>query len=231
MIDSVQHTKSRVDRPLYNFAETDRLAGVSRGSSSRWLNGYHSWYPPTEERRTMPLMTPHSGRKEAASFVDLLEVATIGRLIKQGFSYKRIRKIEEYCRIYLKRPRPLVTEEFKVYGRDIFVEASQGVLLNVGYGAGMQAWEEVLDPFLEDVEYENELVRRWWPMTKKVGVVIDPEYGFGLPVVAGTGIRTEIIAERDVAGDSIEEITYDFGVTPVQIKDALFYEREKLKAA
>ena len=95
----------------------------------------------------------------------------------------------------------------------------------------MQAWEEVLDPFLEDVEYENELVRRWWPMSKRVGVVIDPEYGFGLPVVEGTGIRTEIIAERDVAGDSIEEITYDFGVTPAQIKDALFYEREKLKAA
>lgn len=172
----------------------------------------------------MPPITPGPEPKEAASFVDLLEVATIGRLKKKGFSYQRIRKIDEYCKLYLQRPRPLVTETFKARGREIFVEASHGVLLNVGYEAGLLAWEEVLDPFLDDVEYENELVRRWWPMTKEVGVVIDPDYGFGLPVIEGTGIRTEIIAERNRAGDSIEEITYDFGVDVEQIEDALRYE-------
>lgn len=223
MIDLVDQEQPDITRPLYSFAETDRLAGVSRGTSNRWLKGYHFWYSPTE-RRTMPPITPAPARKDAASFVDLLEVATIGRLKKKGFSYRRIRKIDEYCKLYLRTPRPLVTETFKVRGREIFVEASQGVLLNVGYEAGLLAWEEVLNPFLDDVEYENELVRRWWPMTKEVGVVIDPDYGFGLPVIEGTGIRTEIIAERNRAGDSMEEITYDFGVEPKQIEDALRYE-------
>jgi uncharacterized protein (DUF433 family) len=88
----------------------------------------------------------------------------------------------------------------------------------------MRAWEEVLEPFLEDVEYEEEIVRRWWPLGKGIGVVVDPDYGFGLPVIEGTGIRTAIIAERKRAGDSTDESTYDFGVTPRQIEDALKWE-------
>jgi uncharacterized protein (DUF433 family) len=172
----------------------------------------------------MPPVTPTSKPKTAVSFVDLMEVAAIGRLIDKGFSLKRIRKINTYCRIYLKKQRPLVTETFKVAGHDIFIEEDFDVLVNVGYEAGMRAWEEVLDPFLDDVEYENELVRRWWPLGKAHRVVVDPDYGFGLPVIAGTGVRTEIIAERTRAGDSTEEITYDFGVTEDQIEDAIRWE-------
>jgi uncharacterized protein (DUF433 family) len=223
VIDSMSQEDKRINRPLYNFAEADRLARVTRGTSSRWLTGYDFMYSPVGRRR-MPPVTPRPGNKDGVSFVDLMEVAAIGKLRDKGFSLRRIREINEYCRIYLQTPRPLVTETFKVKGRDIFVEASYGVLLNVGYEAGMQAWDEVLDPFLETVEYEDELVRRWWPLGKNHRVVVDPDYGFGLPVIAGTGVRTEIIAERKRAGDRTEEITYDFGVTPDQIEDALRWE-------
>ncbi len=103
--------------------------------------------------------------------------------------------------------------------------ASQGVLLNVGYEAGMQAWEEVLDPFLDTVEYENELVRRWWPLGKTEPIVVDPDYGFGLPVIEGSAVRTEIVAERHRAGDTNKEIAYDFGVDVPQVEAALRYEK------
>lgn len=212
-----------VHRPRYSFAEADRIARVTRGTSSRWLRGYEYWYS-VEERRMSPPVTPGQDSKDAVSFVDLMEVAAIGRLKEKGFSLRRIRQINEYCMLALRSERPLVTETFRVKGQDIFIHASQGVLLNVGYEAGMQAWEEVLDPFLETVEYENELVRRWWPLGRDVGVLVDPDYGFGLPVIAGTGVRTEIIAERKRAGDSTEEITYDFGITSNQIEDALRWE-------
>ena len=33
----------RLMRPLYGFAEADRLAGVTRGTSRRWLKGYRYW--------------------------------------------------------------------------------------------------------------------------------------------------------------------------------------------
>jgi len=175
----------------------------------------------------MPPVTQTPETKDAVSFVDLMEVATIGKLRQRGFSFKRIRKINATARFYLKTPRPLVTETFKVTGRDIFVDDGFGILVDVGYGAGMQAWDEVLDPFLDTVEYEGEIVRRWWPLGKDVAVLVDPNYGFGLPVVDGVGVRTEIIAERYKAGDSTDEISYDFDVTPKQINDALQWEMPK----
>jgi uncharacterized protein (DUF433 family) len=49
-------------------------------------------------------------------------------------------------------------------------------------------------------------------------------YGFGLPVVSGSGVRTEIVAERFRAGDAKEEIAYDFGLDPRGTESALRYE-------
>jgi uncharacterized protein (DUF433 family) len=219
---SVSYDHPSVRRPLYSFAEADRIAKVSSNTARRWLKGYDFWYGG--ERRVMPPVTPGRGEQGAVSFVDLMEVAAVSRLRQKGFSFKRVRQINAYCRVYLHEPRPLVTQKFKVAGRDIFLDADFGVLLDVGREAGMLAWKEVLEPFLEDVEYENQLARRWWPLGRNHMVVVDPDYGFGLPVVEGTGTRTEIIAERYRAGDSTEEITYDFGVTLDQIQDALRWE-------
>src|SRR5215216_1107722 len=229
MMDSVSYEHPSIKRPLYSFAEADRIARVTPNTSRRWLKGYSFWYDG--EHRKMPPVTWTPETKDAVSFVDLMEVATIGKLRKKGFSFKRIRKINAAARLYLKKSRPLVTETFKVVGRDIFVDDGFGILVDVGYGAGMQAWDEVLDPFLDTVEYEGEIVRRWWPLGKDHVVVVDPDYGFGLPVIEGVGVRTEIIAERCEAGDSNKEITYDFGVTPDQIEDALLWEKPETAAA
>jgi uncharacterized protein (DUF433 family) len=229
MMDSVSYEHPSVNRPLYSFAEADRIARVTSNTSRRWLKGYHFWYD--EERREMPPITPGRGKQDAVSFVDLVEVAVIGKLRKRNFSLKRIRQINAYCRLYLQVPRPLVTQKFKVAGQSIFLEEDFDVLVDVGREAGMLAWREVLEPFLEDVEYENELARRWWPLGRDHKVVVDPDYGFGLPIIEGVGVRTEIIAERREAGDSIEEITYDFGVTPDQIEDALLWEKPEDAAA
>ena len=57
------------------------------------------------------------------------------------------------------------------------------------------------EPFLKDLEYHNEFARRWYPLGKDEPVVIDPDYSFGLPVVVGSGVRTESIAEQYYAGD------------------------------
>lgn len=224
-VSSVSYKHPSVTRPLYSFAEADRIAGVTTNTSRRWLKGYSFWYEG--QHHTMPPVTQTPETRDAVTFVDLMEVAMIGKLRKKGFSFKRIRKINATAHFYLRTDRPLVTERFKVKGRDIFINDGFGILVDVGYGAGMQAWDEVLDPFLDTVEYEGEIVRRWWPLGKQRMVVVDPDYGFGLPVVEGTGVRTEIIAERHRAGDSAEEIAYDFDVTHRQIEDALWWEKSK----
>lgn len=220
--------------PRYSFAQADRLAGVSSNTSRRWLKGYsyhYDRYTPGELRFQPPVGNP-SFQLEAVSFIDLMEVLVISGLRDKGFSTLTIRKINAYCEAAFQKTRPLVTETFRVHGKDVFVKLSSDhdILVNVSRGQGMQAWEEVLNPFLKTVDFEGELARRWWPLGKDVPVVVDPDYGFGLPVVHKTGVRTEIVAERAAAGDSLDEIAYDFDLEEEQIKAALVYEDVPLAA-
>ena len=83
----------------------------------------------------------------------------------------------------------------------------------------------MLEPFLETVDYQDGWAQRWWPAGRSSQVVLDPQFGYGLPVVEGTGVRTEILIERGEAGDSIEQIAADFGVSSGSVRDALNYER------
>ena len=67
-------------------------------------------------------------------------------------------------------------------------------------------------------------------MGKHIPIVIDPDYGFGLPVIQGTGIRTEIIAER-FEHEADDEIAEDLGIDLRLVKHALQFEIGRRNAA
>mgnify|MGYP003947620521 CR=1 FL=1 len=54
--------------------------------------------------------------------------------------------------------------------------------------------------------------------------MVDPDYGFGYPVIADSGVRTEIILERFKAGDLEKQIAEDFNVDPIDVERALQFE-------
>ncbi len=213
-------------RPLYGFADADHLANVPRGTSKRWLEGY-AYYGTQGQRIVQPPVTPGAQKQGHVSFVELVEVGAIGRLKEAGFSLRMIREIVHNCQEILGVPRPLATLRFKTDGREVFVDRGD-TLLGVGRKKRMQAWNEVLEPFLQELEYgAHRMAARWWPLGRSTPIVIDPEYGFGFPVVAQSGVRTEIILERFRAGDLSEQISADFNIKPVQVEQALQFELQR----
>jgi uncharacterized protein (DUF433 family) len=211
--------------PRYSYAEADRLAGVSRGTTRRWLAGY-AYRSPAGQRVTMPPITPGEPTADAVSFLDMVEVVAIGGLKKTGFSTRAIRQVVQNCRELLGVQRPLTTLAFKVGGHEIFVDRGD-VLLEVGRRKRMQAWNDVLAPFLDNLDYREEIASRWWPLGREVPIVVDPEYGHGLPIIHGSGVRTEIIRERAEAGDLIEQIACDFNLDPREVERALQFELQR----
>lgn len=59
------------------------------------------------------------------------------------------------------------------------------------------------------------------------GVTIDDRIAFRRPCIAGTGIPTEALAERNRAGESISSLMADYGLTEEQVEAALRYERNR----
>ncbi len=231
MIGSVDHDYELFARPLYTYAEADRLAGVSRGTSSRWVKGYQYWNP-YGERVAQSSMTarPEEEPEQGVSFFDLISIKAIDGLREMGLSTRKIRDAIRYCQDELQMNYPFATQTFKADKQRIYVSAGEGHLWEVlGGQQGAQAWDAVLDPFLSRLDYQNDLARRWWPLGKDEPIIVDPEYGFGSPVIVGSGLRTELVAERRDAGDPSNIIAYDFSLTPKQIESALRME-DKLAA-
>ena len=86
----------RVARPLYSYADADRLAAVSRGTSKRWLMGY-VYLNPRGDRVERPPITPGLEDHGFVSFIDLIEIVAIGRLKDVGFTLNTIRNIVKDC--------------------------------------------------------------------------------------------------------------------------------------
>ncbi len=212
----------QLSRPLYSFAEADYLAVVGRGSAKRWLAGYHR-SDSTGNRIPSPPITPMEKDSETVSFLDLMEVVAIGGLREVGFTLGQVRQIVSNCQAMLQVERPLVTLKFKTDGREIFVPNGE-ILLEVGRRRGALAWKKVLDPFLQNLDYTGNLASRWWPLGKEQPIILDPDYGYGLPVVLNSGVRTEIIRERFQVGDLPDQIARDFNLKPIEVERALQFE-------
>ena len=215
----------RLTSPRYTYAEADRLAGVSRGTARRWLSGY-TYRDGAGQSVSVPSITPGGSEAGAVSFLDVVEIVAIGGLKDAGFSLRAIRQIVRNCQEILGVQRPLTTLKFKIGGREVFVDRGD-VLVEVGRHKRMQAWNEVLAPFLGGLDYTNGIASRWWPLGREVPIVVDPNYGHGLPVVEGAGVRTEIIRERAEAGDLIQQIASDFNLDCTEVERALQFELKR----
>lgn len=213
-------------RRVYSYADADALAGVGRGTSKRWIEGY-SYSRSGGARVAMPPVT--SDREitgGGVSFFDLIEIIAIGRFREIGVPVPRVRRIVTAAQTTFNVRHPLSTLTFKVGARGVFVK--QGTVLHDVLGRKAQpAWDDILGPFLETLDYRDAVAYRWWPLGKGKPILLDPEYGFGQPVIAGTGIRTEIIRERFEVGDSITQIANDFNVSSDEVESAIQFELKR----
>lgn len=92
---------------------------------------------------------------------------------------------------------------------------------------------EVLEASLKRIERDTAGIPiKLYPFTRSEVhlapklVVIDPTLSFGRPVIAGTGLATEVIAERYKAGESVEDLVRDYGRPKAEIEEAIRCELE-----
>ena len=217
---------SRLFIPRYSYTEADRIAGVTRGTAKRWLEGY-TYRDSSGSQRSSKPVTERERPKGPVSFADLVEIAAINRWKDLHWSLRKIRTIVTECQEIFDVEHPLISMRFKADGRRAFVTTAEGKFVGLLGAKRQQAWAEIFE-FLETIEYEGDFAAKWWPLGRGTKVIVDPDYGFGLPVIDGVGLRTEIVLERMRAGESETEIAEDFGVAIALIADAMQFEVSRL---
>jgi len=90
----------------------------------------------------------------------------------------------------------------------------------------------IFDRYVEEIDFEasTALAERWFPLGRAVPIVLDPHIAFGAPVIAGTRIRTDVLALY-VAGNSVPRIARAFELEAPRVQAAIDFEAHLARAA
>ena len=191
-----------------------------------------------------PIVAPAQKRPQILSFKNLVEcyVLDILRRVegismpKVRFSVETLRALQD-ARHILHSDHPLADHDLKVDTKlkTLYIYDLQGSIVNLTTGGQIEVPQWV-EPFLRRVVRDKDgVARSFHPLLRRSDapenmvndpeyVLVDPRISFGKPVVAGTGISTEVIAGRLRAGDPEEELVSEYGRTLAEIRAAAQFE-------
>jgi len=220
------------DAPSYRAAEAAHLLKLHDSTVRAWCFGQGYQYRGSA-KNFRPVIAPADGPGRLLSFANLCELHVLGAITRgHRVPLQRVRRALEYVRRETQSPRPLLDKDFRTNGLDLFLEHA-GQLVNVS-GGGQTALRGEFERALDRIQRgARGMPVRLFPYTRKATqtsglpsvIAIDPMIAFGRPIVAGAGIRTDVISDRFGAGDSPAEMAEDYGVSEENILEALRYER------
>lgn len=212
----------------YSPAEASRLTGLSVSSLRRWLFGYE-YHRDDKMFSQPPLWKPEYGQDQdepLLGFRDLIEARMVGILRKVGFGMPTIRQCLATASEIAQDEHPFSSAGFRTDGKRIFLEriGSDGHQDLIDLKSKQHAFAKVIERSFLDLDFDAEKATRWFVLSGKRTLVIDPARSFGQPITAEAGIPTYRLAQSVKAEGSIQKVARDFEVPIKVVQDAVVFE-------
>ena len=210
---------------MYTFSEAAHLAGVSTTTVKNWLFGY-----TVKGRDVPPLLPSKSGAM--VSFLQMIEIMVAGRLRKsvsggKGLPFSTVREAYVNAQEEWNTEYPFAHLKLEALGGHVvhfLREGSSRDSFQALDAPGQWTLPRLLRRETSDqLEYDDELAVRWFPIGKTVPIVVDPKLSTGMPVIMGRGVTVQAIRKRFNAGLNIDFIAEDFKMDRNLVKTALRY--------
>jgi uncharacterized protein (DUF433 family) len=188
------HNNGWRTQPMYSFNEVAHLADVTTNTVRNWLYGY-----TTKERVVDPLLNPPSNQGYC-SFLNMIEIVVAARFRKvKHTSFETVRRAHDNAKKLYSIEYPFA---------HLRLEAIGGHIIHMIVSDSFQAIDTpeqytlpgLIRQTINELEFELELASKWYPVGKKIPIVIDPYVSSGVPVIEGRGITIETIEKRFYAG-------------------------------
>jgi len=221
--------------PTYTVAEASHHLGMSQSTVRSWIAG-HSYPTKKGRKRSDPLIEAASRDPWALSFHNLVELHVLKAIRRDhNVAMHRIRNALQYVQDRLNVERPLLKEDFRTNGVDLFVER-YGALLNASSGE-KQMLLGLMRASVSRIERDDRFSPAAYfpwridPVAEGRAVRIDPETAFGRPVVEGTRIPTAVLYGRYRRGQRAATLAKEYVLTVDVVKAALEWEKAQAQAA
>lgn len=227
--------------PTYGIWESAHLLKIPPDTLRSWIRGRN--YPTQQgTKRFQPLIAVPDDDLPLLSFINLMEAHVLDAIrYKDRIPLDNVRYAVKHLRDKYDSEHPLIEFDFQHDGVDLFIElASQGDIINVSQ-QGQLAMREVVKAYLKRIARDSQgsaialypYLSRHPEQVKDEPklVLIDPRISFGKAILVGVGVPTAVIADRNEAGESVDELAQDYGCEASEIAQAIEYERALPKAA
>lgn len=231
-----------IGRGIYTIAEAARLARVPAARINRWICGYERdgvEYPPLWEPE---LRTSRHADLVFVSFADLMEARVIAAFYKHGVQIQTVRKAIEQAKNEFGIERPFATRKFQTDGKKIFLDIINEIQrsnpldsrdkIYLDIISSQLQFSSIIKPALKDVEFENNLASRWWPLGKNKTVVVDPSRSLGKPINNATGVPVEALVgaldstNKNPTESDFANVALLFEVSKRDVKEAFVFSEK-----
>lgn len=215
--------------PRYRPAEAAGIIGMPVPTLRTWFRGWSGGKPPvlaTDRGTDGPL---------TLSFFNVVEARFLDAYRRRGVSMQRVRRALNFVSEHLPGfERPLLKPEFETDGRTLFIElqeAGKTPMLLDATGGGQLVWPEAVREHFQSLVFDDrgDPSRLW--LDDRRSVMLDPRFGWGLPVIAESGVRTDVLFERFEAGESFDAIAEDFSLNTSDVETGVAWEQTTRQAA
>lgn len=218
------------DQPAYTLAEASRYLKLPVATLRAWAVGRA--YPTAQgARHFRPLIQPARRQPTQLSFWNLIEAHVLRSFrTDHGVSLKALRRALDFAENQLGIDRLLLRKELCAEAGKLFLDR-YGELISLS-ASGQLAMRQLFAEHLKRVEWDAwKFPVRLYPFLSADvpgdarPIAIDPGISFGRPIVARLGISTAVLAERMDAGERIDDLAADYGLSVPEIEQAVLYER------
>jgi hypothetical protein len=156
-------------------------------------------------------------------------------ITQAGLSPQKVRRAILIAQELIGEERPLSTARFRTDGRTVFLQVAEeeGSARLIDLFRKQYAFREMIEPSLKDVDFDEGVPARWWPMGRAARIVLDPQRCFGRPIEADSAVPAAILAAAAEAERSETKAARVWGVGIGSIRRAVAFrtEAERRKAA
>jgi uncharacterized protein (DUF433 family) len=211
---------------IYSVPDAARLTGLSARTVRNWINGY-SYTAQGSRREIRPVLErqlPILDDQTALGFLDLVEMRVISSLLKHHYSLQAIRVAHRNARELFNFEHPFALKRLKTGHKQgiagIFTDMDDA-LVDV---QKKQLALSIIAPMLEDLEFEDDVARRWWPLGDDHSVVIDPRKRFGQPVTYRESVPTRVLYDSYKVEKSVDSVADWYDVAPESVLGSIAFE-------
>jgi len=199
------------------------LATTNNGSKLK-LSTQHLYYW-TRDGLVGGYLKGIRNRRLFVNFKDLVSLRAIATMRANGVKHHEIITAEKVLRKRYGWDYPFATFEFWTMApKDIFIKEGKALLSASRHmQSAMNFFEEYMQP-LHNLTFDIFGVSATWRPYNNV--LLDPQIQYGEPCIEGTRVPTQVIWSFHKAGDSIENLSYFYGIKPNRIEDAVRWENK-----